>query len=122
MFDDEIALYDLTNPAAAPQYVAFNNPLTQNMFNLPGGVLLAGQQLFVADTGNNRVQIWNNFSSAVAKNPADIILGQPNAAIPTTPMIGKNRLFAPATLSFDGSYLWVGEFKFSGRLLRFSVH
>ena len=118
-FDHKIALYDLTNTAAAPQYVVTNG--TTINLNLPQGALLAGNQLFVGDTGNNRVQIWNNFSSAVASNPADIILGQPNATS-ITPMIGQNRLFSPANLSFDGSYLWVGEFKFSQRLLRFSVH
>lgn len=36
------------------------------------------------------------------------------------PEIGRDKLFMPGTIAFDGSYLWVGEFKFSGRVLRFS--
>lgn len=31
-------------------------------------------------------------------------------------------MFRPASVAFDGSYAWVGEFKFPGRILRFSVH
>jgi len=34
--------------------------------------------------------------------------------------IGIDKLFWPGAVSFDGNYLWVGEFKFSGRILRFS--
>ncbi|MDI6820136.1 MAG: hypothetical protein QMC89_04445 [Candidatus Hodarchaeaceae archaeon] len=34
--------------------------------------------------------------------------------------IGKDRLFWPAALSFDGNYLWVGGFKLSERIPRFS--
>ncbi len=38
----------------------------------------------------------------------------------TIPWIGPDTLFYPAALAFDGTYLWVAEFKFSERLLRFS--
>ena len=38
----------------------------------------------------------------------------------TQPEISRNQVFMPAVASFDGSYLWVGEFKFSSRLVRFS--
>ena len=33
----------------------------------------------------------------------------------------RNGLFLPAQISFDGSFLWVGEVKWSNRLLRFRV-
>jgi hypothetical protein len=33
--------------------------------------------------------------------------------------IGRDKLFWPGALAFDGGYLWVGEFKFSTRILRF---
>ena len=92
-------------------------------FNLPEGVALSGNKLFVADTVFNRVQIWNDFSTAITGSAADVILGQPDNNInDTNPAIGQNTLFWPGFLSFDGSYLWVGEYKFSGRLLRFSIH
>jgi hypothetical protein len=33
----------------------------------------------------------------------------------------REGLFWPGGLSFDGAYLWTGEYKFSGRLLRCSL-
>jgi hypothetical protein len=48
-----------------------------------------------------------------------VILGDPaNAGRPET---GRSTLFWPGAPVFDGSYLWLGEFKFSNRLLRFSI-
>jgi len=94
-------------------------------FNLPQGALAANGHLFVGDTGFNRVLIWKNIEDAIAGKDADVILGNPekSSSDPNTfvPQIGKNKLFWPANLAFDGSFLWVGEFKFSERLLRFSV-
>ena len=54
------------------------------------------------------------------KKQADVILGAENLD-EITPEIGHDKLFSPAGLAFDGSFLWVGEFKFSGRILRFSI-
>lgn len=34
---------------------------------------------------------------------------------------GPNMLFLPGSLAWDGAHLWVGEFKFSTRILRFSL-
>jgi len=89
----------------------------QKVFNLPQGVFIYENSLFVADTNNNIVHIWNNIEDAIDGKTADIILGEKSLI----PQIGKDKLFWPAGLAFDGSYLWVGEFKFSERLLRFSV-
>jgi hypothetical protein len=56
---------------------------------------------------------------AVAGRTPDVVLGDANPAAP--PRITERTLFWPGAPAFDGSYLWVGEFKFSGRILRFSV-
>lgn len=88
-------------------------------FNLPGDALVYNNKLFVADTCFNRIQIWNSVDTAISGSPPDVVLGQANLGN-TTPAIGKNRLFWPSTLTFDGDYLWVGEYKFSGRVVRFS--
>lgn len=93
----------------------------QGTFNLPEGVLVYNGSLFVADTVFNRVHVWKNVEDAIAGKDADVILGETDTAKLNHPEIGKNKLFWPAGLAFDGSYLWVGEFKFSGRLMRFSV-
>jgi len=88
--------------------------------NLPQDVLISEGHFFIGDTGFNRVLVWNSIDDAVSGKSPDIILGEENID-DVVPEIGKDKLFWPAGLAFDGSYLWVGEFKFSGRILRFSV-
>ncbi len=90
-------------------------------FNRPGGPLLYENKLFVPDTVYNRVQIWNSIDLAIAGSPPDIVLGQSSLGN-TDPAIGEDRLFWPSTLAFDGDYLWVGEYKFSIRVVRFSPY
>lgn len=89
-------------------------------FNLPQGALVSQGHLFIGDTGFNRVLIWKSIEEAISGEEADVILGA-ESLTDTNPEIGRNKLFWPATMAFDGSYLWVGEFKFSERLLRFSI-
>jgi len=89
-------------------------------FNLPQGALVYQGRLFVADTCFNRVLVWTNIEDAIAGKNADVILGAETLE-DTSPEIGRNKLFWPAGIAFDGSFLWVGEFKFSERVLRFSV-
>jgi len=91
-----------------------------NKFGLPEGALISQGHLFVGDTGNGRVLIWKNVEDAIAGKNADVILGAEDLT-DTNSEIGRNKLSHPAVPAFDGSYLWVGEFKFSERLLRFSV-
>jgi hypothetical protein len=90
----------------------------QGTFNLPQGVILSKGHLFIGDTGFNRIHIWTDVDNAISGADADLILG----AAPGeegTPLIGKDELFWPTACAFDGTHLWVGEFKFSGRLLRY---
>ncbi|MBS7615064.1 hypothetical protein KEJ18_04965 [Candidatus Bathyarchaeota archaeon] len=95
------------------------NGLSCVHINLPQDVLLKDGKLFVADTCNNRVLIWNRTENALEGRLPDVILGEENLA-ELTPEIGRDKLFWPAGICFDGNYLWIGEFKFSGRILRFS--
>lgn len=88
--------------------------------NLPGSALLYDGVLFVADNGGNRVLVWNKAEDAILGQEPDVILGKDNLT-DTTQAIGRDSLFMPNALAFDGSFLWVGEVKFSERLLRFSV-
>jgi len=93
--------------------------LTGIMLNLPEAALATGGHLFIADTCSNRVLIWDNILDAINGDHSRIIvLGKENLD-DTTYEIGVDKLFMPGAVSF-GDYLWVGEFKFSGRLLRFS--
>lgn len=107
---------DKLSNSAQPIVVRFKNVRT----NLPETAIVSQGHLFVADTGFNRVLIWKNIQEAIAGNNPDVILGAETLG-EVVPEIGKNKLFWPGAVAFDGSFLWVGEFKFSERLLRFSV-
>ena len=87
--------------------------------SLIGGVYVNNDKLFIGDTGNNRVLVWSKFPESELDEP-DIVLGQPDFTSQYRAN-SRDRLFMPSAISFDGSFLWVGEFKFSNRLLRFSV-
>ena len=62
--------------------------------------------------------IWRNIQDALSGKAADVVLGA--NLYKGRGEIGRNTLFATVSLSFDGTYLWVGETKFSERILLFS--
>jgi len=93
--------------------------LTGINVNLPQDVLAVDGHFFLADTCFNRVLIWDDISDAVNGGTPDVVLGAEDFN-DTLSEIGRDKLSWPGAVSFDGNYLWVGEFKFSGRLLRFS--
>lgn len=88
--------------------------------NLPQGVLLAEGALFVPDTNGNRVLVWRDAADAAAGLTPDAVLGARDLE-PKKPAIGVDTLFWPGAVAFDGRFLWVGEFKFSNRILRFTA-
>lgn len=45
----------------------------------PSAVFVDGDRLFVADTGNHRVLVWNSFPTTNGR-PADVVLGQPSGS------------------------------------------
>ncbi|MCL4365790.1 hypothetical protein M1437_01015 [Patescibacteria group bacterium] len=95
------------------------NPPPKLRFNLPQGVVVWQDRLFIADTGNHRVLIWSKFPKSINDLP-DIVLGQKDL-MGNLPSNAQDGLFQPYFMAFDGHYLWVGEFKWSDRLLRYSV-
>lgn len=118
--ESPIKVYEIDNLSNNSQASSIGQ---RNFFNLPEGATLTDNSLFVGDTGNNRVQIWKNIEDAIAQKKADTVLGFTDIIEKpedSKPFIGRDNLFWPANPFFDGSYLWVGEFKFSERLLRFS--
>ena len=86
--------------------------------NLPQSALIAEDHFFIADTGRNRVLGWESTEDAINGNDPDVVLGQEDLSS-TAPAIGKDSLFWPAGLAFLNDRLWVGEYKFSGRVVRF---
>jgi uncharacterized protein (TIGR03437 family) len=87
--------------------------LNNSQFRGPEGVWVQGTQLFVADTQNHRVMIWNNIPTA-NNQPADLVLGEPNftTAPPATtsdlPPTASN-LFSPVAVTSDGTHLFVTD-------------
>ncbi|MCX6609726.1 MAG: hypothetical protein NTW74_02620 [Acidobacteria bacterium] len=81
----------------------------------PQGVWVQDGRLFVADTQNHRVLIWNRFPTA-NDQAADVVLGQPNFT--TIPQVDisrvavepkQNNLLNPVSVSSDGRRLFVSD-------------
>lgn len=120
MDDHKVKLYSVDGLSASSSPVAEipAEGSTYTPFNLPAGALVAESHLFIADTGGNRVLGWESIQEAINGNDPDVVLGQQNLS-DTTSAIGVNRLFMPAGVAFYRNRLWVGEFKFSNRLVGF---
>jgi hypothetical protein len=79
----------------------------------PQGVWIQGARLFVADTQNHRVLVWNSIPTT-NNQPADYVLGEPNltTAPPTTASdvaTRANTLYSPVSVSSDGQRLFVAD-------------
>ncbi len=80
----------------------------------PTAVATNGASLFVADSTNNRVLIWNAIPSS-NQAAADTVIGQPNM---TTSSVGttSQKLSTPKGISADASHLFISDF-FNNRTL-----
>ena len=104
-----------------PEFVELlSEPTSGVHFNLPQGVFIDDSHLFVADTSYHRVLIWNEIPSSGSDQP-DVVIGQSSFEDGLKPKFTRDGLFMPSGVWFDGSYLWVGEYKFSHRVLRYSI-
>ncbi len=104
-------------PAARSRRVT--GPGAGQRFNWVQTAFASCRHLFVAECGMHRVHCWERVEDALAGKAPDAVLGQAGLA-GITAATARDRLFNPATAWFDGTWLWVGETKFSERLLRFS--
>jgi hypothetical protein len=77
----------------------------------PFGVHSDGKRLFVADSANHRVLIWNMMPSGAAAGPADVVLGQPDMTSNTQSSTADARSLSwPSHLcTDDGGRLYVAE-------------
>ena len=87
--------------------------LSSSGFRGPQGVWVQGTRLFVADTQNSRVLIWNTIPTSNGQ-PADLVLGEPNftTAPPQTTSDLKptaSNLFSPVAVSSDGTHVFVTD-------------
>src|ERR1700722_13872996 len=87
--------------------------LSSSSFRGPQAVWVQGSRLFVADTDNSRVMIWNSIPTS-NNQPADVVLGEPNfttappATASTIPPTASN-LFNPVSVTSDGQRLFVTD-------------
>jgi uncharacterized protein (TIGR03437 family) len=89
----------------------------------PQGVWIANGKLYVADTQDYRVLIWNSWPTT-NNQPPDVVLGQPdfthaNAPPPTTtaPSAAANQLLNPVSVTADGGHVFVSDLGFNRVLI-----
>ena len=90
-----------------------------NFLNLPSETITFNGALAIANQSFHNVLLWRNINDAPAQEKM-IVLGQNSNSPNNSPAIGKNRLFMPGSLLYESNHLWVGEHKFSSRIVRFS--
>jgi uncharacterized protein (TIGR03437 family) len=94
-------------------------PVNAKSFRGPQGVWIQGTRLFVADTQNNRVMVWNQIPTS-NNQAADYVLGAPNFT--TAPVLdltqentGANasNMLSPVSVTSDGIRLFVADLGFN---------
>lgn len=91
-------------------------PPTPTSLRGPEGVWIWNGKLFVADTQDNRVLIYNKIPTA-NNTAADLVVGQPNFTsfvqpdlTQTQPTTAANNLQDPTWVSTDGTHLFIADF------------
>ena len=109
---------DITNSATPAPWKIVNSTFSVRL-NLPASALTFNGSLAIANTANNSVWLWRDINDAGDASKV-VVLGQTSASS-FSAAIGVNRLLMPASLAFFQNRLWVGEMKFSSRILRFTA-
>ncbi|MBV9400792.1 MAG: hypothetical protein JO062_22630 [Bryobacterales bacterium] len=100
---------------------------TASSFRGPQGVWIQNGKVFVADTQNNRILIWNSIPTK-NNQPADVVLGQKdfNSVIPIpvaqsalTPV--ANTMLNPVSVTSDGIRLFVADLGYDRVLIWNSI-
>lgn len=121
--DNKIQIYSVADLSGASSPVTEISEVCSaagrsSFLNLPQGALVSDNHLFIADTNQSRVFCWESITDAINGSFPEVILGKQDCSN-TDPAIGIDSLFWPAGLAFHNDRLWVGEFKFSGRVVGF---
>jgi uncharacterized protein (TIGR03437 family) len=108
--DTVIGQKDLTHSATSV-------PPTATSLRGPTGIWMAGGKLYVADTQDNRILIYNQIPAAGNNNvAADVVLGQPNFTSFVQPDLTQatatpaaNNMQDPVSVTTDGTRLYVAD-------------
>ena len=101
--------------------------VTASAMRGPQGVWIQGNKLFVADTQNNRILIWNSIPTQ-NNQAADVVLGQPDFV--TSPPINQvnlqltaaaNIMLSPTSVTSDGTRLFVTDLGYNRVLIWNSI-
>lgn len=96
-----------------PQATIIRERTSDIIMNLPSDVLVKDGKLFVANTVANSVLIWNRIEDALKGSAPDSTWGYSSSK----PGNNEGELFWPGALDYHEGILYLGEFKFSDRLL-----
>jgi uncharacterized protein (TIGR03437 family) len=109
-----------------PNFTTLTEPVITNASSLraPQGCWVQSGKLYVADTQDNRIMIWNTIPTQ-NNQPADLVLGQPNFT--TVPQFDQSQLpvgvvnaasmLSPTSVSSDGTHLFVSDLGFDRVLI-----
>jgi hypothetical protein len=84
-----------------------------NSNSFPQSAVITDIGFFVSQQSKHQVLGWDSIESALAGNPPKNIIGSGKKTK------ASNAIKMANTIAWDGSHLWIGEFKFSTRMLAF---
>src|ERR1035441_4112771 len=103
------------------------NTPTASSLRGPQGVWIQNGKLYIADTGNNRVLIFNHIPTTNGA-AADVVLGQPNFTTFVEPDLTQQQLdgtaslvLNPVSVTSDGVHLFVTDFGYNRVLIWNSI-
>jgi uncharacterized protein (TIGR03437 family) len=86
-------------------------PLCSVTYSFPRFALSDGTRLYVADSGNDRILVYNTIPTApptVTTGIPDAILGEPDG-LTDSPSAATDSVQSPGALAWDGTNLWVAD-------------
>src|SRR5215831_4787144 len=125
-FNDQPADVVVGQPNFTSTSIPGNTPNAQSMRG-PQGVWIQNGRLYVADTQNNRVLIYNRIPTSNGA-AADVVLGQPNFTTFVQPDLTQqqtgakaNLLLNPVSVTSDGTRLFVTDLGYNRVLIWNSI-
>lgn len=129
--DQHFNLYDYTytdSHGTSVTKTMYERTTISSMYDL---LITDDDMLIITNMGDNRIVVWNSIEDAMEQKEVSAIIGHSEKNYCTDDLYGiydyhyvvgapyDNTLYMPKHLCYDGRNLWVGEYKWSNRLLRY---